>query len=172
MAILDTVKKFGLRIKTATGYITYKLGSEFVQMDNGKDLQTAFDDLNDELNSKISDLYSFKRVNNDTYGYRTPNTIVLIGTRVVMGSSSIDYRLLLTAADIISMLNVFDPSISYFNAMQRCYISTCNADADTANVRFYEPEWWQSLEAYYQYYYPASSASIRINFRLEYILPS
>ena len=52
MAILDTVKKFGLRIKTATGYITYKLGSEFVQMDNGKDLQTAFDDLNDELNSK------------------------------------------------------------------------------------------------------------------------
>ena len=49
MAILDTVKKFGLRVKTATGYITYKLGSEFVQMDNGKDLQTAFDDLNGEL---------------------------------------------------------------------------------------------------------------------------
>ena len=53
MAILDTVKKFGLRVKTATGYITYKLGSEFVQMDNGKDLQTAFDDLNDELNSNL-----------------------------------------------------------------------------------------------------------------------
>ena len=49
MAILDTVKKIGLRVKTATGYITYKLGSEFVQMDNGKDLQTAFDDLNGEL---------------------------------------------------------------------------------------------------------------------------
>ena len=56
MAILDTVKKFGLRIKTAAGYVTYKLGSEFVQMDNGKDLQTAFDDLNDELNSKITPL--------------------------------------------------------------------------------------------------------------------
>ena len=59
MAILDTVKKFGLRVKTATGYITYKLGSEFVQMDNGKDLQTAFDDLNGELtelNSKIPEL--------------------------------------------------------------------------------------------------------------------
>ena len=56
MAILDTVKKIGLRVKTATGYITYKLGSEFVQMDNGKDLQTAFDDLNGELTELNSNL--------------------------------------------------------------------------------------------------------------------
>ena len=59
MAILDTVKKFGLRVKTATGYITYKLGSEFVQMDNGKDLQTTISDIQDILKNqfelKISD---------------------------------------------------------------------------------------------------------------------
>ena len=59
MAILDTVKKFGLRVKTATGYITYKLGSEFVQMDNGKDLQTTISDIQNILKNqfelKISD---------------------------------------------------------------------------------------------------------------------
>ena len=116
----------------------------------------------------MAELYSYKIVDDYTYGYKTPNSIVLIGTRVVSGSG--DYRKLLTSTEILTMLKAFDTSITTFNAMQKCALYTCNGDADTANVHFYEPEWWASGDAYYQYFYPSIGGGMRINFRLEYII--
>ena len=105
-----------------------------------------------ELNSKISDLYTYKNLGTNRYGYKTPLSIVLIGT-IVRDIPSAEYVKLWTASDILSMLQELDPSIKTLNVQQRCVLSTCNGDADTANIRYYEPEWWETNNAYYQYFY-------------------
>ena len=101
------------------------------------------------------------------YGYKTPLSIVLIGT-IVRDIPSAEYVKLWTASDILSMLQELDPSIKTLNVQQRCVLSTCNGDADTANIRYYEPEWWETNNAYYQYFYPTHGGMLRINLRLEY----
>lgn len=49
MAILSTVKKFLPYVKTATGYVLYRLSSQAVQMDDGNTLQAAYNSLNSKI---------------------------------------------------------------------------------------------------------------------------
>lgn len=119
-----------------------------------------------KLNSKTSDLYTYKKVGTNRYGYKTPVSIVIVSTFVISASS--DYVKLWTGTEILSMLQMLEPSIKTLDVKGRCVLSTCNADADTANIRYYEPEWWESSNAYYQYFYPSHNGMLRINLRLEY----
>lgn len=130
MAILDTVKKFGLRIKTATGYITYKLGSEFVQMDNGKDLQTAFDDLNDELNSKIEENNT---VNFVPSTYTDSNGTILkihSGVKVLPASSSSSSKVLFTRQQLY---DIFETSSGFPNRFC-CVATNGDGSANSAHI--------------------------------------
>ena len=49
MAILSTIKDFMLYLKESTGYVLYRLSAKCVAMDNGNDLQTEIDTINNNL---------------------------------------------------------------------------------------------------------------------------
>lgn len=49
MAILSTIKDFMLYLKESTGYVLYRLSAKCVAMDNGNDLQTEINTINNNL---------------------------------------------------------------------------------------------------------------------------
>lgn len=51
--------------------------------------------------------------------------------------------------------------------LSRVSLTTWNGDANTAPVRFYAPELWNN-DGVYQYFYPAHSGDVRVNYRAEY----
>ena len=59
-------------------------------------------------------------------------------------------------------------------ALNRFEITTRNGDATSANVHFYEPEYWPGNQAFYQYYYPSRGVGIgvQVHFTMTYIHPS
>ena len=92
---------------------------------------------------------------------------MIMGTRVLQGTNA-DYRLLFSASDLLSKLKFYDPSISNFDE-EKCVITTNNGDGNAAAIHFYAPEWWGSNNAYYQYFYPDTSAQIRVNYCIHYL---
>ena len=116
-----------------------------------------------ELNRK----FVFKRRNSSEAGICTPHYIMIMGTSVLQGANA-DYRQLFSASDLLSKLKFYDPSISNFEAA-KCVVTTNNGDGNAAATHFYAPEWWGSNNAYYQYFYPATSAQIRVNYCIHYI---
>lgn len=116
-----------------------------------------------ELNRK----FVFKRQSSSEAGMCTPHYIMIMGTRVLQGTNA-DYRLLFSASDLLSKLKFYDPSISNFDE-EKCVITTNNGDGNAAAIHFYAPEWWGSNNAYYQYFYPDTSAQIRVNYCIHYL---
>lgn len=117
----------------------------------------------DELNRK----FVFKRRNSSEAGICTPHHIMIMGTSVLQGANA-DYRQLFLASDLLSKLKFYDPSISNFDE-RKCVITTNNGDGNAAAIHFYAPEWWGSNNAYFQYFYPATSSSIRVNYCIHYL---
>lgn len=117
-----------------------------------------------ELNRKLP---VFKRRNSSEAGICTPHYIMIMGTLVLQGANA-DYRQLFSASDLLSKLKFYDPSISNFEAA-KCVITTNNGDGNAAAIHFYAPEWWGSNNAYYQYFYPATSTQIRVNYCIHYL---
>ena len=115
-----------------------------------------------ELNRK----FVFNRQGVDEAGICTPHYIMILGTRVLQEAEA-DYRQLFSASELLSKLKFYDTSISKFDA-NRCVITTNNGDANTADIRFYAPEWWGSNNAYYQYFFPKTSSTIRANYCIYY----
>lgn len=117
----------------------------------------------DSLNRK----FVFKRRNNSEAGMCTPHYIMIMGTSVLQGANA-DYRQLFSVSDLLSKLKFYDPSISNFDK-NKCVITTNNGDGNATAIHFYAPEWWGSNNAYYQYFYPATSAPIRVDYCIHYI---
>lgn len=92
---------------------------------------------------------------------------MIMGTSVLQGANA-DYRQLFLASDLLSKLKFYDPSISNFEAA-KCVITTNNGDGNAAAIHFYAPEWWGSNNAYFQYFYPATSSTIRVNYCIHYL---
>ena len=111
--------------------------------------------------------FVFKRQSSSEAGMCTPHYIMIMGTRVLQGTNA-DYRLLFSASDLLSKLKFYDPSISNFDE-EKCVITTNNGDGNAAAIHFYAPEWWGSNNAYYQYFYPDTSAQIRVNYCIHYL---
>ena len=118
----------------------------------------------DELNRKLP---VFKRRNSNEAGICTPHYIIIMGTSVLQGTNA-DYRQLFSASDLLSTLIFYDPSISNFDE-RKCVITTNNGDGNAAAIHFYAPEWWGSNNAYFQYFYPATSSPIRVNYCIHYL---
>jgi hypothetical protein len=116
-----------------------------------------------ELNRK----FVFKRRNSSEAGICTPHHIMIMGTSVLQGANA-DYRQLFLASDLLSKLKFYDPSISNFDE-RKCVITTNNGDGNAAAIHFYAPEWWGSNNAYFQYFYPATSSPIRVNYCIHYL---
>ena len=116
-----------------------------------------------QLNRK----FVFKRRNSSEVGICTPHYIMIMGTSVLQGANA-DYRQLFLASDLLSKLKFYDPSISNFDK-DKCVITTNNGDGNATAIHFYAPEWWGSNNAYYQYFYPATSAPIRVDYCIHYI---
>lgn len=113
-----------------------------------------------ELNSKSGDVAK----NNDAqqvYNLLGGALIIVGGTKKVTLSGSNDYIQLFTKAELRELFG------SKFD-QQRLTIITNNGDALIADVRLYEPEYWQSSESYYQYYYPKITGDCRINYLMVY----
>ena len=118
-----------------------------------------------ELNRKLP---VFKRRNSSEAGICTPHYIMIMGTLVLQGANA-DYRQLFSASDLLSkILKFYDPSISNFDE-GKCVITTNNGDGNAAAIHFYAPEWWGSNNAYYQYFYPGTSSTIRVNYCIHYL---
>ena len=117
----------------------------------------------DSLNRK----FVFKRRNSSEAGICTPHYIMIMGTLVLQGANA-DYRQLFSTSDLLSKLKFYDPSISNFDK-DKCVITTNNGDGNATAIHFYAPEWWGSNNAYYQYFYPATSAPIRVDYCIHYI---
>lgn len=85
--------------------------------------------------------------------------------KVVSGSKVLsvkgDYRAIFTNDELSTL---FGPGWDY----RRLTIITNNGDDNNALVHFYEPEYWPSGPAYYQYWYPAFTGNLRINYKLIY----
>lgn len=111
--------------------------------------------------------FAFKRRNSSEAGICTPHYIMIMGTSVLQGANA-DYRQLFLASDLLSKLKFYDPSISNFEAA-KCVITTNNGDGNAAAIHFYAPEWWGSNNAYFQYFYPATSSPIRVNYCIQYL---
>ena len=111
--------------------------------------------------------FVFKRRNSSEAGICTPHYIMIMGTLVLQGANA-DYRQLFLASDLLSKLKFYDPSISNFEAA-KCVITTNNGDGNAAAIHFYAPEWWGSNNAYFQYFYPATSGQIRVNYCIHYL---
>ena len=121
--------------------------------------------MTDELNRKLP---VFKRRNSSEAGICTPHYIMIMGTLVLQGANA-DYRQLFSASDLLSkILKFYDPSISNFDE-GKCVITTNNGDGNAAAIHFYAPEWWGSNNAYFQYFYPATSSTIRVNYCIHYL---
>ena len=118
-----------------------------------------------ELNRKLP---VFKRRNSSEAGICTPHYIMIMGTLVLQGANA-DYRQLFSASDLLSkILKFYDPSISNFDE-GKCVITSNNGDGNAAAIHFYSPEWWASNNAYFQYFYPATSSTIRVNYCVHYL---
>ena len=112
--------------------------------------------------------FVFKRRNSSEAGICTPHYIMIMGTLVLQGANA-DYRQLFSASDLLSkILKFYDPSISNFDE-GKCVITTNNGDGNAAAIHFYAPEWWGSNNAYFQYFYPATSGQIRVNYCIHYL---
>lgn len=112
--------------------------------------------------------FVFKRRNSSEAGICTPHYIMIMGTLVLQGANA-DYRQLFSASDLLSkILKFYDPSISNFDE-GKCVITTNNGDGNAAAIHFYAPEWWGSNNAYFQYFYPATSSTIRVNYCIHYL---
>ena len=123
-----------------------------------------------ELKEEVTELnrnFVFKRRNSSEAGICTPHYIMIMGTSVLQGANA-DYRQLFLASDLLSKLKFYDPSISNFEAA-KCVITTNNGDGNAAAIHFYAPEWWGSNNAYFQYFYPATSSTIRVNYCIHYL---
>lgn len=58
--------------------------------------------------------------------------------------------------------------------LNRFEITTRNGDATSANIHFYEPEYWPGNQAFYQYYYPSRSTGfgVQVHYTMTYIHPA
>lgn len=58
--------------------------------------------------------------------------------------------------------------------LNRFEITTRNGDTTSANVRFYEPEYWPGNQAFYQYYYPqrGQGLGVQVHYTMTYIHPA
>lgn len=119
-----------------------------------------------ELNAELNRKFVFNRQGESEAGICTPHCIMIIGTRVLQGADA-DYRQLFSASELLSKLKLYDTSISNFDG-KKCIITTNNGDANAANVRFYAPEWWGNNNAYFQYFYPKISSTVRVNYCIHY----
>ena len=104
------------------------------------------------------------KINSEIFGIRSPHTIKIIGTKTFQGAG--DYGQLFSQSELLSMLKTVDPSISSFDS-KKCAITSVNGDS--AGNHFYQPEWWSTNAAYYQYYYPSVSGQLRSDFCVEYV---
>ena len=59
-------------------------------------------------------------------------------------------------------------------ALNRFEITTRNGDATSADVHFYEPEYWPGNQAFYQYYYPSrgTGLGVQVHYTMTYIHPA
>lgn len=59
-------------------------------------------------------------------------------------------------------------------ALNRFEITTRNGDATSANIHFYEPEYWPGNQAFYQYYYPSrgTGLGVQVHYTMTYIHPA
>ena len=110
---------------------------------------------------------SFVKLREDSsiVGIKSPHTIKIIGTKTFQGVG--DYGQLFSQSELLSMLKTVDPSISSFDS-KKCAITSNNGDS--SGHHFYQPEWWGSYGAYYQYYYPSVAGPLRSDFCIEYAI--
>lgn len=151
----------------STGTLTSEIPFKRVRL-NGLAIESV-ENMHDNVPSltELNRNFVFKRRNSSEAGICTPHYIMIMGTHVLQGANA-DYRQLFLASDLLSKLKFYDPSISNFEAA-KCVITTNNGDGNAAAIHFYAPEWWGSNNAYFQYFYPATSSTIRVNYCIHYL---
>lgn len=102
---------------------------------------------------------------NDFQNIRIGNLQIVSGTMIP--NSQGDYVRLFTLAQLRE----------YFGnnfAINRFEITTRNGDATSADVHFYEPEYWPGNQAFYQYYYPqrGQGLGVQVHYTMTYIHPA
>ena len=102
---------------------------------------------------------------NDLQNIRIGNLQIISGTMIPLSQG--EYVQLFTIAQLKE----------YFGndfALNRFEITTRNGDATSANIHFYEPEYWPGNQAFYQYYYPSrgTGLGVQVHYTMTYIHPA
>lgn len=160
MAILSTIHKGYLRLKTVAGYVTIlpRTLASLVEMKNGKSVEDAVTELDNKVKEvKVIAKDEFAVVIDTGYSH------IRIGTAIrptQVDSSGNKYVQLWSINELAGLLQV-----SKVNA-QRLGISIYNGDAVANSQHLYTPEFWNDI--IYVYSWGGINGNIRINYRMEY----
>lgn len=161
MAILSTIHKGYLRLKTVAGYVTIlpRTLASLVEMKNGKSVEDAVTELDNKVKEvKVIAKDEFAVVIDTGYSH------IRIGTAIrpiQIDSGSNRYIKLWSVDELSGLLHI--PQIN----PQRFELSICNGDANANPIHFYIPEMW-SDNIFYSYGWLGNNNNVRINYRMEY----
>ena len=160
MAILSTIHKGYLRLKTVAGYVTIlpRTLASLVEMKNGKSVEDAVTELDNKVNK-------VKILSKDESGIAidTGHSHVRFGTAVrptARDGSGNRYIKLWSATEIANLLKV--PKIEVHNFD----LSIRNGDSISNPVHFYTPEYWND-GIFYVYTWLGNDGNVRVDYRME-----
>lgn len=160
MAILSTIHKGYLRLKTVAGYVTIlpRTLASLVEMKNGKSVEDAVTELDNKVKEvKVIAKDEFAVVIDTGYSH------IRIGTAIrptAVDSGGKKYVQLWSVNEIATLLQV--PKVN----AQRLGISIYNGDGVSNSQHLYTPEFWNDI--LYVYSWNGVNGNIRINYRMEY----
>lgn len=105
----------------------------------------------------------------NAYGYKTPNSIIVIGSTVLQTQGN-SYFQLFKSSEIITMLKKVYPSFNEELVTSKISFYAYNGDTTAFPAHFYMPEYDSGSDSFRLYFYPERSGGSRITYRIEYLL--
>lgn len=160
MAILSTIHKGYLRLKTVAGYVTIlpRTLASLVEMKNGKTVEDAVTELDNKVNK-------VKILSKDEFGITidTGHSHVRYGTATrpaALDGSGKRYIKLWSANEIATLLKVPQINVHFFD------LSIRNGDGTANPMHFYTPEYWND-GIFYVYTWLGNDGNVRVDYRME-----
>lgn len=105
----------------------------------------------------------------NSYGYKTPNSIVVIGSKVLSVQSN-SYFQLFTSSELRTLFKQVDSSFNEDIVLSKMVIHVYNGDTAAFPAHLYCPEYDSGSSSIRIYFSPERGGGGRLTYRLEYLL--
>lgn len=105
----------------------------------------------------------------NSYGYKTPNSIVVIGSKVLSVQSN-SYFQLFTSSELKTLFKQVDSSFNEDINLSKMVINVYNGDTVAFPAHLYCPEYDSGSSSIRIYFSPERGGGGRLTYRLEYLL--